>query len=538
MVYQPATETVRIGATGPVDFLSMGPVGPGSLRIRLLGDFRVRAGARRIESLDWELRKPKNLVKILALEESHRMHRGELTNLLWPELSSDAASNNLHKAIHVVRRTFEPELPARAPSRYLQVRGDFVELTATCEIETDVKAFTAAARSALAEPEAAACLAALEYYGGDLLPEDRYEDWAITRRERLVAIRFDLLMCASQLRCAQGNLDDAVDLVQEAIVADPLNEEAHTHLILLFAQRGQRHLALQSYRNLCVILRDELGVEPEERTRQLLRQIVEGQLSAPAGTIAHMPVQPVTRDASTGPSPLFGRDAELAHLEQILDELYEDQGGLVVLRGEAGMGKTALANVVASQAQHLGILVTWLTGNRGIDALAFNDREPAALRAPKLIIVDDPDAVEFTSEMVWERLSRSMESPTVVLMSLPSEPSKPATRLDGLAIDLANVVPARTVSLHPLDDSAVELVARRLLGARVSPAVIDAVCGVAGGNPHYAEEAIRALLGRATIHCINGRWTFVGATPAIGRESLRRPRNHSASLQRAGPAAC
>jgi DNA-binding SARP family transcriptional activator len=62
----------------------------------------------------WHLRKAAMIVKLLAPAPNHRLHREQVVDLLWPELTSKAAENNLHHALHVARRTFDPSATMRA----------------------------------------------------------------------------------------------------------------------------------------------------------------------------------------------------------------------------------------------------------------------------------------------------------------------------------------------------------------------------------------------------------------------------------------
>jgi hypothetical protein len=71
---------------------------PEAVRVWLLGSFRVSVGSITIEDSRWRLRNAAALVKLLALASGHRLHREQLTELLWPDLGSKAASNNLHQA--------------------------------------------------------------------------------------------------------------------------------------------------------------------------------------------------------------------------------------------------------------------------------------------------------------------------------------------------------------------------------------------------------------------------------------------------------
>src|SRR5215212_2411694 len=75
-----------------------------AVRIRMLGGFSVSVGTRTIEEDEWRLKKAAGLVKLLALETGHRMHREELMDVLWPELDDKAQANNLRYALHHARR--------------------------------------------------------------------------------------------------------------------------------------------------------------------------------------------------------------------------------------------------------------------------------------------------------------------------------------------------------------------------------------------------------------------------------------------------
>src|ERR671913_1450391 len=104
---------------------------PQTLRIWLLGGFRVSVGSRSIGEEEWHLRKSQSLLKVLALSPGHRLHREQAMELLWPNLHKEAALNNLHYALHVARRTLESSALASssAPSRYLRFRGEQLTLS-------------------------------------------------------------------------------------------------------------------------------------------------------------------------------------------------------------------------------------------------------------------------------------------------------------------------------------------------------------------------------------------------------------------------
>ncbi|MEV8148631.1 hypothetical protein AB0O52_10860 [Arthrobacter sp. NPDC080073] len=135
----------------------------------MLGTFRVVVDGRTVPAEAWNRTKAAGPVKILALAEGHRLHRDVVADLLWPDLSAQAAASNLRKAIHFARA-------ALGSSEAVQARGDLLFLLPDAEVSIDAERFEASARDALAS--SAGTSKALALYGGDLLPDDRFAVWA------------------------------------------------------------------------------------------------------------------------------------------------------------------------------------------------------------------------------------------------------------------------------------------------------------------------------------------------------------------------
>ncbi|HEX4323253.1 MAG TPA: hypothetical protein VHZ77_01350 [Gaiellaceae bacterium] len=148
--------------------------------IRLLGGFAASVDTEPVAESAWRLKKARELVKLLALAQPHRLHREQLMDSLWPDRELAAASNNLNQAVHAARRA----LGAQA----IEARDGLVELHAA----VDVELFEAAAVSAQAAPKAATYRAALALYTGELLPENRYDDFAAGRRDEIATLRGEL----------------------------------------------------------------------------------------------------------------------------------------------------------------------------------------------------------------------------------------------------------------------------------------------------------------------------------------------------------
>lgn len=156
------------------------PQHAGELAIQLLGGFAATRAGEPVAVSVWRLRKGRELVKLLALAPGHRLHRGQLMDALWPELDAAAAANNLNQVVHAARRALGGEA--------IGLRDELLSLSATVDVED----FERAAGQARRSGSPGAYRAALGLYGGELLPENRYEDWAASRREELEQLRGEL----------------------------------------------------------------------------------------------------------------------------------------------------------------------------------------------------------------------------------------------------------------------------------------------------------------------------------------------------------
>jgi DNA-binding SARP family transcriptional activator len=246
------------------------------LAIQLLGEFRVSVGSRAIDEREWTSRRARRLVKLLALTPQHRLHREHIIDRLWPHMDPEDGVNNLHQALYMARHILEPDLAPRRASSYLPLRHDLLLLEAPGGLWIDVEAFLAAARAAHTRQTLQTYREALRLYTGDLVLEDQYEDWAIAYRERLSRLRVTLLVRLAGVEEQSGDLNAAIEALQEAVASDPEHEEAQGLLMRLLVQAGRRHLALRHYQALQAALQRELEVEPAASLQALYQDIRGG----------------------------------------------------------------------------------------------------------------------------------------------------------------------------------------------------------------------------------------------------------------------
>ena len=157
----------------------------GDVSVSLLGGFAAAVGGVPVADKAWRLKKARELVKLLALAPSHRLHREQAMDLLWPDRAPAAAANNLNQAVYVVRRALN--------GGAIAVRDESLHLNA----DVDVDRLEQAAADARRTGTLAAYRGALELYGGELLPENRYDDWAASRRDELTDLAAELAVGAA-----------------------------------------------------------------------------------------------------------------------------------------------------------------------------------------------------------------------------------------------------------------------------------------------------------------------------------------------------
>ena len=154
--------------------------GVGDVSVSLLGGFTAAVDGGPVPERAWRLKKARELVKLLALAPGHRLHREQVMDVLWRDRAPAAAANNLHQAVYVARRALD--------GNAIVIREDLLHLAA----DVDVDRLELAAADARRARTPAAYRAALSLYGGELLPENRYDDWAEGRRDELSELAAEL----------------------------------------------------------------------------------------------------------------------------------------------------------------------------------------------------------------------------------------------------------------------------------------------------------------------------------------------------------
>lgn len=254
---------------------SSGPRASAALAVVTLGRFAVTVDDVTIDRERWGRPKVMLLFKYLLSAPDHHAHRDVLLEALWPALSPAAARSNLHNTVYRLRRALEPAIDARRPSRFLSIAGEHYSLVLHPEDQWDVARFLQCAAVARQTRRDEDFAAAAEGYGGDYLPDDRYDDWAIEPRERLRGEYGRLLSLWGEMLAARGALARAIEVTERLLALDPVRESTHRTLMGFYSLSGQRDRALRQYRRCETVLRRAVGVAPDPETTALYRRLLQ-----------------------------------------------------------------------------------------------------------------------------------------------------------------------------------------------------------------------------------------------------------------------
>ncbi|MGD8998618.1 MAG: BTAD domain-containing putative transcriptional regulator, partial [Anaerolineae bacterium] len=322
-----------------------------ALHVKLLGDFRLVYGDEPVTGIDTP--RLQSLLTYLLLHRDAPQSRHRLAFLFWPDSPEAQALTNLRNLLHRLRN----ELPNA--DRFLHVERNTLQWRSMAPFEVDIARFERAldrADEALrgglngARSDGAAARAALEQavalYEGDLLPSC-YQDWIVPERERLRQAFQRALVSLVRLLEDEQDYDAAIRYAQQLLRQDPLRETSYRHLMRLRALVGDRAGALRTYHKCATVLERELGVQPSPDTREMYERLLALE-EAPT-----LPTRPPRRMAAV--SSLVGRQEAWAQLRRAWRMASAGGPHLVLISGEAGIGKTRLAEELVQWARRQGI---------------------------------------------------------------------------------------------------------------------------------------------------------------------------------------
>jgi DNA-binding SARP family transcriptional activator len=322
------------------------------LELTLLGGFGARLGGR---PLHLPGRKARTLLAYLALRPGQMHPREHLAALLWGEADDARARDSLRHALGALRTAVRGTRPAALldERHAVALRPEAVVVDAVLFERLAVQS----------TPEALERAARL--YAGDLLDgldgdEDPFREWLLVERARLREVARSAFGRLLVHHGRSGAFDGAIQTAGRLLGLDPADEDAHRALMRVYAIQGRRGAALRQYQICVGALIREVGSGPEPETKALYREVLRagaGATSPPhtgaRGEGGLLPSAPLPLERA----PLIGRDAETARLRAALDAAVRGEGQVILVLGEAGVGKSRVADAVLPEAARLGARV-------------------------------------------------------------------------------------------------------------------------------------------------------------------------------------
>jgi len=277
----------------------------------------------------------RGLLAYLLLHRREIIERRHLAFSLWPHATERAARRNLRQYLHRLRLIVKP---FEQEGEILVADGATLRFSPQVEFDLDIEAFEHGLRPQAALEEARRALA---LYRGDLL-EDVYDDWCTAPREHFRRLYIGALERLSAALQSVGRLEEALAYAQQWVKVEPLDENAHQRLITLYALSGDRLRAMAQYQALVRLLEQEVHAQPLPETQALIQSIQQGNLNPSPAWLTPSATRSYTVVRSPLTVPLVGRQSELEQLEGLYRQAQQGEGRLVLLSGEAGIGKTRL----------------------------------------------------------------------------------------------------------------------------------------------------------------------------------------------------
>ena len=499
----------------------------------------------------------RGLLGLLAADAGRVVSVDRLVTELWGD-ATESGLSSLQVCVSRLRRALgdtaggdrvEPpsvRVTRRAPGYVLELPEgalDAWRLTRVAE---------AARARVTADPDAALELLdeGLSLVTGDPLGDvvDALGPVAAAEAQRLA----DLVLRARETRVEAllgvGRAPDAATAAEHLLVGEPLRESLHALRLLALYRSGRQTDALAAYQALRDRLSEDVGVDPGPALRRLHAQLLRQDPAldwSPPRTVAVVGGVPAGPPGVVGPTgaaggrPLLGRDAEVDVLEQAVRRSATGRGAVWVVSGEAGIGKTRLAEEVAARARAAGTVVAvgrtnetsdgtpywpWaqvlrnlpgipgdgpagvVMGRTGTaegstltqaalhDAVADLLVAEAGRSGPLLVVLEDLHWADEASLLLLSTLAgRVGDAPVVLLCTYRVEDAAPAGAFGSMLARLARTPATERLRMSGLPEKASRDLLAVRLGWQPDEALAARAAARTGGNPFFLQELARLV---------------------------------------------
>ena len=517
---------------------------------RILGTLEVDDGDRRV---DVGGARQRALLTILLLRRGEAVTADRLIDELYAGDPPPTAAKSLHAHVSRLRKALGDGTRLRTEAGGYALRVDPGEL--------DADRFAASLGSARAclsdDPEAALATLeqALSLWRGPPFGDLGYTDFVQAELARLEELRLCCLEERFEAGLALGRHAELLPELEGLVAANPLRERLRSQQMLALYRSGRQAEALHAYQDARQTLVAELGLEPGPALQALERAILNHDPSLDPPQTGSEPAPVHAGRLAAG--AFVGRTPELATLEAALADAEAGRGRLVVLAGEAGIGKSRLADELASRAKRRGVHIAWgrcwqaggapaywpwiqalRTFVRELDPEVLRERlgrgatelrhllpelgelfphDPAPpplgnevdrfrlfeataafLRAvardrPVLLVLDDVHAADASSLLLLEFVTTELADAAVLVLAAYREPDVEPGDATHAALNDITRLASSRILLGGLQESEIASFIELTAPIRPPPELVAAISHETEGNPLFLGEAVRLL---------------------------------------------
>jgi DNA-binding SARP family transcriptional activator len=488
------------------------------------------------ESVEIRVRLRKAVALVAYLGVEHRgFSRDYLAALLWPDHPQSSSLADLRRTLSVLRRVLGAEC--------IRSEGDLLALDDR-HVRLDTEEFA----SIVGDPEAVEDTGQLArgaaLYRGPFLEGfnlgscEKFDLWQDGVRQRLQMEFAGLLKRLSRAHLSAGHPRLALPHVQRWLEIDTWSQEAQRTLMETLARAGQRRAAIEQFESYAQTLQDE-GIDLDDETAEIYQAIFENRL----GTVDSMPVADAERRPESNPDwVLAGRTSEIEDLDRAWSDTMNGRGRVVMITGEAGIGKTTLAREYCRRISTGTVRVVSSRLREGFDAppywpwiqLLSQIRRGAedgpdgptghtgSASLPAMLGIDPDSSQVWLFDTVQLLLSDTSKKSQLVLLldnfELADEASVDLLGYLAAGIDTEHILVIVTMRAETGADAQLARLravaacpgyrhivlkglsredTRTMLGARLGsslePRLVDAVFDRTRGHPLFVEETVRIL---------------------------------------------
>ncbi|RLQ97259.1 BTAD domain-containing putative transcriptional regulator [Falsibacillus albus] len=249
-----------------------------TLSIKTFGEFKVKIGEAVIEERDWQREKARELLQFFVIHRGEWWRKEDICHELWPENDEKSNERDFKVALNALNNALEPNRKPREKPFFIQRLNNGYGLNIKAVIEIDCSQMKQLVQEGIHENqiEKAVILLrkGLSLYSGEFLAERKGERWCQAEKEKwkLIFLR-GAERLAQQLVQMQA-FDEAIQWCDTILIYDSSWEEAYRLLMFCYYHKNNRPQAIKWYKKCINELKEELGVEPMEPTKQMYEMIL------------------------------------------------------------------------------------------------------------------------------------------------------------------------------------------------------------------------------------------------------------------------